>query len=211
MPNSEKGALRVRQPQTTLSNGIESTDLIQIRKEIGEISERLAALSHDIGYLKEIFVAKEAKRTRRRERKEKKQRELERQLKAQERRAEYEEIVWDMRRRPWDFMPAPTSRLSPKELQVLSHMAQNRSDQEIALRMEIKETSITPRVCDLKKKLGVASRQDLVTFYLQYQKAFRDHRHQRCIKILSWLLHPPPGFIRESDFTLVWKRSLGRG
>jgi len=88
-------------------------------------------------------------------------------------------------------MPPPRSVFSPKELELVSLMARNKSDAEIGRSMHIKELSVPPLVCAATQRLELKSRQELVNVYLDYQKHVREHQHRRCLKILKWLLHPP--------------------
>ncbi len=191
-------------------NGINATvSLVELGSKLDSLERLLVDLSIDVQYIKDIFLAKQAKKERRRQRKEEEFLKIERQRKAKQDRATYEDIIWRLDFRPWDIMPAPRSVLTPKELELASLLAQDKTDKEIALSMNIKEGSVSARICAMTNKHEV-SRQDLGDYYLKYRRVFREHRHTRCLKLVRWLLNPPPGMIRRCNLKFIWKRRLGR-
>lgn len=181
-----------------------------LERKVHLLNQRLKEMHDDVQFIKKIYLEKQAKEERHRQKKERKRIELEQKRKAEKDRSFYEETVSKLVRRPWEFMPAPAHGLSPKEWELVSLLASDRTDQEIASNMDIKENSVRPRVCAAYKKLGLNGRQDLISYYAKYQKSFNDHRRRRCLILLSWLLNPPAGFIRRANLKLHWRRSLGR-
>ena len=186
-------------------------ELVALREKIAVLSQQLDGLHNDVRFIKTFFLEKQAKKARQRRKKEQKRLEIEKERKAKEDRSTYEHIVWEVKNRPWHFMPDPSSKLSPKELELVSLLVQGQTDKEIAEQMELKENSVTARICAANKKLELNSREELIAHYLDYQNILRKHRHRRCLILLSWLLNPPPGFTYHRNLNLTWKRTLGRG
>ncbi|MBX9877585.1 MAG: LuxR C-terminal-related transcriptional regulator [Candidatus Obscuribacterales bacterium] len=185
--------------------------IVQLRREMVEISQQLSDLQGDIRFIKEIFLRKQAKKVRRRQKKDQQRLEAEQARQARQTRATYEEIIWTLSRRPWMLMPTPPSQLSPKELELVSLLANNKTDVEIADRMSIKRNSIRPRICAASKKLKVNNQQELIAYYFGYQRMYREHRRRRCLSLLTWLLNPPPGFINRPNLDVRWKQALRYG
>lgn len=182
-----------------------------LERKIHLLSQRLKEMHDDIQFIKEFFLAKQAKKERHRQKKERIRLEREEQRQAEQDRKFYEDIVTKVKERPWEFMPAPARELSPKEWELVSLLARDKTDQEIASIMKLKQNSVRPRICAAYKKLGLDSWQDLIPYYAKQQKIYSDHRRRRCRILLSWLLDPPPGFIRRPDLKLSWRRSFRQG
>jgi len=179
--------------------------------EIAALREQLCELRAEIRFIKDIFLAKQAKRERKTQKKAQIKLEREREKAAQAARSTYEHIVWQVRFRPWNLFPPPTCDFTTKERELLALLARNLTDQEVATKMNLKEPSITARVCAMKKKLGVQSREEALQRYYNYWKRFRDQRHERCLWLLSWLLNPPPGFNHRRNLNLSWRKAVGKG
>lgn len=175
------------------------------------LSQQLMVLQEDVTYLKDYVFAKQQKKQRRRDKKEHKRLLAQQERLAAKIRREYEEIVCEIKRCPWQFMPSPEGRLTPKEAQLVSLLARGKSDAQIAKDMQLNQRSILPRIYAAKKKLGLSTRQDLISHYENYRSQLQDWRHKRALTLLRWLLDPPPGFIHRSNLELSWKRTLGLG
>jgi DNA-binding CsgD family transcriptional regulator len=186
-------------------------ELERVQKEMIALRQHLHELSADIRFIKDIFLAKRAKRERKNQKKAQSKLERERQKAAQEARSTYEHIVWQVRIRPWNLFPSPTCDFSTKERELLALLARNLTDQEVARRMNLKEPSITARVSAMKKRLAVRSREEVLQHYLNYRREFREQRNERALWLLSWLLNPPPGFNYRHNLNLRWRKSVGKG
>jgi DNA-binding CsgD family transcriptional regulator len=136
-------------------------ELIALNEQIVALNTQLHELQQDIVFIKQFVLAKLAKKEKRRQKREQKRLEEQRAKKAKEDRSRYERIVWQMGYRHWDFMPPATSELSPKELELVSLLAQNKTEKEIAECMQLKENSVNPRICAANGKLGFNSREKL--------------------------------------------------
>lgn len=188
----------------------DQTDLTALREEITSLGFRLNQLQEDIRYIKDIFLAKQSKKERRRQKKEQARLAIEREAKARKNREMYEDIIWKLIRRPWSLMPAPQSKLSPKELELISLLARNKTHTEVAEHMALKENSIRPRICAACKKVGLRNEQELIAYYCDFRKQCHVHRRRRCLILLTWLLNPPPGFIRRRNLDPNWHQKMGR-
>jgi len=195
----------------TIDNSANGSELTMLQTKLDWLSQRLDELHSDLKLIKDIFLKKQAKKQRRQEKKEQERLEIERQENEKEDRSNYEQIIRQVVHRPWALCPAPDSGVTEKELELLSILVPDQTDRKIALKMNIKEQSVSPRICALNKKLRLNSREDLISYYQNYRKIFRDHRHQRCLWLLSWLLDPPPGIQYRRKLTLTWRRKFGRG
>lgn len=197
---------------TTLVQYFDEDDRIVLtRSEIDTLKLQFEELRNDILFLKNIFLKKQAKKQKRREKKELERVEIEKEKKAREMRSRYEDIVWQVTHRLWDFMPNPQNVLSPKENELVWWLAKGRGDYDIAMQMKLRESSVSARICAINKKIGLSTRQDLIAYYSEYQKGLREHRHIRCLTLLSWLLYPPPGFFHRPNLRIAWLRRLGPG
>ncbi len=113
-----------------------------LRTEIACLTELVTALQADIQFIKGIFLAKQAKKERRWQKKEEQRLAAEREAKARKIRQTYEHIIWKLIRWSWELMPAPPSKLSPKELELAALLARNKTHEQIAHQMNLKENSI---------------------------------------------------------------------
>jgi len=190
---------------------ISTSPVALLEAKIDALTSQLTAFHTDVQFIKAVLQAKIDKKERRRQKRALKQLEAERQQRQLRLRRQYEEVVRTFRWRPWYFMQAPQSRLSPKELELVGLVKQNASIDEITQKMGIKPNSVPPRFCAMRKYLGVDNDAAVIAYFDDYQRVLREHRHRRCITLLRWFLHPPEGRIHEWDFKTKWRRRLGKG
>jgi len=183
-------------------------EMLFVKVEV--LTDQLTSLQADTQYIKSFIELRVEKKARRRAEKEEARLAVERAREAHERRATYENIVWRMGHLPWHFMPFPKCSLSPKELDLVALLSRGKTASDIATIMNIKQSSVSPRICAVNKKLGLTTREELVAFYTDYMQSRRRHRNRRCQILLSWLLWPPEGFMHRRKYKLVWKRRLSR-
>ncbi len=188
------------------------TTLADIQAELSAVRQQLVEIQADVQYIKAVFVREEESRLAQQLKEEQAQRALETERTAREIRYRYEDIVWRLRdNRTVKLIPPVPCKISARELEIVSLMARKYSDADIAVRLNLKENSISPRICAMNKTLGLSDRQQLVDFYTQHVAIVRAQRQQHCKTLLRWLLNPPPGFIRYPNFELRWQRKLGKG
>ena len=60
--------------------------------------------------------------------------------------------------------------LTPRERQVLELVGRNLSNREIAERLFIRPETVKVHLANLRRKLGLASRQDLYYWFLEYRR-----------------------------------------
>ena len=65
--------------------------------------------------------------------------------------------------------PAPLQDLTPRELEVLTHLAQGRSNQEIARLLVISEPTIRTHLANILSKLHLADRTQAAIYALQHK------------------------------------------
>ncbi|MBX3151508.1 hypothetical protein KF728_15245 [Candidatus Obscuribacterales bacterium] len=193
-----------------MNDEIDSTMLENLQYKFDSLITDLGELRGDIQFIKAIFVKKQEKKEKRRERKRQKRLEEQLELEAARERGIYENIVWKLRHRPWQFMPMPKSNLTRKEMQLMSLVVKEETEAEIAQAMNIKVITVRALISALKKKLDLPDREDLIAAYLEQVRIRREHRRQRCIVLLSWLLDPPEGVNWRSEINATWKKTFGK-
>lgn len=144
---------------------IDQGGLADLQAQVDKLCQQVGEVQSDIQFIKAFFVDIQEKKERQRLKKEQERLERERQARARKNREFYEDIVWHIEKKClWRFMPAPKSKLSPKELQMVSLMTKGLSDKEAAVRMNLKEGSISPRLCAINSSLGVNSRDQVLEY-----------------------------------------------
>jgi len=127
----------------TIDNSANGTELAMLQSKLDSLNRRLDELHSDLKFIKDIFLEKQAKKQRRQNKKEQERLEIERQENEKEDRSNYEQIIRQVVHRPWNLRPAPDSGVTEKELELLSLLAPDQTDRKIALKMNIKEQSVS--------------------------------------------------------------------
>ena len=188
----------------------EGVDLSSLCNEVAALSGKVEVLHKDIQIIKDFVVAILDKQELHRKNKEEKRLAAEREIKAQKDRRTYEHLIWQLCRHPWDVLPAPKSKLSAKEYELVSLLARNLTEDEVAEKMGLVRSSINARLCVIKKHLGVKTQDEVIQYYFDYRKSYREHRHRRCTTLLTWLLNPPLGFYYRRNLDVSWRRTVGK-
>lgn len=188
----------------------ESIEVDLLHKSLTGIAMQLDQLQRDLLFMKQIFIEKQVKEQRRREKKEQKRAAARRQQLERQARLGYEDLVRMITvHRLHKYMPPPSLPVSARELQLLSLLALNKTDSEIAELTGLKKETVGARFCGLRKKLNVETRSGLVGLFEEFSAQRKAHNTRRCSKILAWLLHPPPGRIYYRNLEIAWQRQLG--
>ncbi|CAN5440040.1 hypothetical protein BH10CYA1_BH10CYA1_62100 [soil metagenome] len=184
------------------------TDILETRLE--SFFEEIVEMRSDIQLIKAFVQAKQERQHQQREKKRQKRLAAKQEVQSRHDRRIYEEIVRNIRIRPWLFMPMSKRPFSPKEVQLIALVANDATDKQIAKQMSIQETSINSRVKAIARRLKLNDKTELIDFFRQGIMARRQHRHQRCLALLSWLLNPPAGFYYRSNINARWTRTFGK-